>query len=289
MSSIIPQIIANSLIAGSLYTLVALGFFMIYRTVKFFDVSYGALTAFGGFMMYWLFKQVEMQSIPAFVVALVLTGFISFLLSKFVYQPLRKRKSSNMVLLVASLGLFTSLQAILAILFSSQFQTIHISELQGSINIAGAFITYTQLLTIGLAFFIFIILSVLLSKTRFGAAIRAIGDDEDVAVIVGIDTKKIITWVFIIAGIIAGLAGILVGIDTGIEPTMGMQLLLKAVIVVTIAGIGRIHGVVIGAFLLAFVENFAVWHLSGEWKNVVALSILIIFLLFKPEGITGSK
>jgi len=70
---------------------------------------------------------------------------------------------------------------------------------------------------------------------------------------------------------------------------MGMQLLLKAVIVVIIGGIGRIYGVVIGGFLLAFIENIAVWHISGEWKDVIAFSVLIVFLLVKPQGITGSK
>jgi len=289
MSSIIPQIIANSLIAGSLYTLVGLGFFMIYRTVKFFDMSYGVLTTFGGYMMYWIFKLLGAHSILSFVLALALTGIISALMYQIVYRHLRKRESSNMVLLVASLGLFTMMQAIIAILFSSQFQTISIPVLQKSINIAGSFLTHTQLLTIGLSIIVFTLLSFVLSKTRFGASIRAIGDDEEVAKIVGINTKKVISWVFVIAGVIAGLAGLLVGLDTGIEPTMGMQLLLKAVIVVVIGGVGRIHGVIVGAFLLAFIENIAVWHISGEWKDVIAFSVLIIFLLVKPNGITGSN
>jgi len=289
MPSIIPQIIANSLIAGSLYTLVGLGFFMIYRTVKFFDMGYGVLTAVGGFMMYWLFKILGLQGFLAIILSLILTGFVSLFLYQMIYQPLRKRDSSNMVMLVASLGVFTALQAILAMLFSSQFQTISIPVLQKSVTVAGAFLTYTQLVMIATSLFMFALLSFVLFKTRFGASIRAIGDDEQVASIIGINTKKVISWVFIIAGIIAGLAGILVGLDTGIEPTMGMQLLLKAVIVVIIGGVGRIYGVVIGGFLLAFIENIAVWHISGEWKDVIAFSVLIIFLLVKPTGITGSK
>ena len=108
MSSIIPQIIANSLIAGSLYTLVGLGFFMIYRTIKFFDISYGVLTAFGGYMMYWFFRVLGLDGLLAILLSLMLTGFVSFLLYQMVYQRLRKRESSNMVLLVASLGVFTA-------------------------------------------------------------------------------------------------------------------------------------------------------------------------------------
>lgn len=289
MSSIIPQIIANSLIAGSLYTLVGLGFFMIYRTVKFFDLGYGVLITFGGYIMYWLFKILGLNSVIALVGSLVLSGVLSLIIYFLIYQPLRTRKSSNMVMLVGSLGLFTALQAIIAILFSSRFQTINIRALQEAVNIGGAFITYTQLISLGSSFFIFFFLYFLLLKTRFGASVRAIGDDEEVAKIVGINTKKVISLVFVIAGVIAGLAGLLVGLDTGIEPTMGMNLLLKAVVVVIIGGIGQIYGVIIGAFLLALIENIAVWHLSGEWKDVIAFSVLILFLLIRPKGITGNK
>lgn len=288
MSFIISQIAANSLIAGSLYALVGLGFFMIYRTVKFFDLGYGVLTAFGGYMMYWFFKILGLPGIVAVIIALMLSGLLAALINHFVYRTLRMHKSSNMVLLVASLGVFTALQAIIAILFSSQFQTIHIPALQETVTIFGAFITYTQIIIIAVTFFVFIALSLLLTKTRLGASIRAIADDEEVARIVGVNTRKVIMWVFVIAGIIAGLAGLLVGLDTGIEPTMGMQLLLKGVIVVIIGGIGRIYGVIIGGFLLSLIENIAVWHISGEWKDVIAFSVLILFLLFKPKGITGA-
>jgi branched-chain amino acid transport system permease protein len=106
-----------------------------------------------------------------------------------------------------------------------------------------------------------------------------------VAKIVGINTKKVIGWVFVIGSAIAGLAGILIGFDTGIEPTMGMSLLLKGVIASIIGGIGNVYGGVLGAFFLGFIENFGIWKISGEWKDAIAFGVLIIFLLFRPQGI----
>ncbi len=127
---------------------------------------------------------------------------------------------------------------------------------------------------------------VLLFKfTIFGKAIKAISDDEEVARIIGINTNKIIGYVFFIGSAIAGLSGILMGFDTGIEPTMGMSLLLKGVIASIIGGVGNIYGGVLGAFLLGFVENFGIWKISGEWKDAIAFAILILFLLFRPQGI----
>ncbi|MCX6715691.1 MAG: branched-chain amino acid ABC transporter permease, partial [Candidatus Taylorbacteria bacterium] len=121
--------------------------------------------------------------------------------------------------------------------------------------------------------------------TMFGKAVKAVGDDEEVAKIVGINTPRIIGWVFGIGSAIAGLAGILVGFDTGIEPTMGLSLLLKGVIASIIGGIGNVYGGVLGAFLLGFIENFGIWKISGEWKDAIAFAVLILFLLFRPQGI----
>ncbi|MDO8655872.1 MAG: TIGR01841 family phasin, partial [Nanoarchaeota archaeon] len=108
---------------------------------------------------------------------------------------------------------------------------------------------------------------------------------EEVSKIVGINTSKIIGRVFFIGSAIAGLAGILIGFDTGIEPTMGLSLLLKGVIASIIGGIGNVYGGVLGAFLLGFIENFGIWKISGEWKDAIAFGVLIIFLLFRPQGI----
>jgi branched-subunit amino acid ABC-type transport system permease component len=126
----------------------------------------------------------------------------------------------------------------------------------------------------------------LLTKfTMFGKAIKAISDDEEVAKIVGINTNRIIGYVFFISSAIAGLAGILVGYDTGIEPIMGMPLLLKGVIAAIVGGVGNIYAGVLGAFLLGFVENFGIWKISGEWKDAIAFGLLLLFLIFRPKGL----
>lgn len=199
-----------------------------------------------------------------------------------------------MVLLVASLGAFTAIQAIIAILFTSQFQTF--SQNIGSQKVyeifglstwlkAGAVITETQLIILISAIVVSAGLAVLLKYTMFGKAVKAISDDEEVAKIVGINTNKIIGYVFFISSAIAGLAGILFGFDTGIEPTMGFGLLLKGVIAAVVGGIGNLYGGVLGALLLGFAENFGIWKISGEWKDAIAFILLIVFLVFRPSGI----
>jgi branched-subunit amino acid ABC-type transport system permease component len=282
---ILPQLIANSIIAGAIYMMITLGFNIIYGTVKFFDLGYGALTTVGGYAVFLFYKKLGLDLSISIALGILIAGSIGYLVNKFVYKKLRDRKASSMVLLVASLGVLTVLQAIVAMIFTSQFQTLSMGGGSKVFEIFGAVITQVQLTILVTGLLIMTTLAVVLKKTLFGKAINAVADDEEVAKIVGIDTNKIIGKVFLIGSMIAGLAGIFIGFDTGIEPTMGMSLLLKGVIASIIGGIGNIYGGVLGAFLLGFVENFGIWKISGEWKDAIAFGLLIIFLLFRPQGI----
>jgi len=291
---ILPQLILNSIIAGAIYTLIALGFNLIYGATKFFNLAHGVMAAIGGYAVFYFAKTLGWNLYFSVAIGIILAGLIGYFLEKLIYLPLRKRKASNMILLIASLGAFTALQAIIAILFTSQFQTL--SQNAGEQNIytiggpstwlrASAVITQTQLIILISGIVIMLGLALLFKFTIFGKAVKAISDDEEVARIIGINTNKIIGYVFFIGSAIAGLSGILIGFDTGIEPTMGMSLLLKAVIACIIGGVGNIYGGVLGAFLLGFVENFGIWKISGEWKDAIAFAILILFLLVRPQGI----
>ena len=271
---ILPQLVVNSIIAGAIYSMIALGFNLIYGTVKFFDIGYGALTAVGGYGTFYFFKSLGLNIYISVILGVLIAGIIGHLVYRFIYAPLKMRKSGSMVLLVASLGVFTAMQAIIAILFTSQFQTLsRTSGTEPVFNLFGGIITQTQLIILGLGILIMIVIGLTLKYTMFGKAIKAVGDDEEVSKIVGINTPKIIGWVFFI------------GFDTGIEPTMGLSLLIKGVIASIIGGIGNVYGGVLGAFLLGFIENFGIWKISGEWKDAIAFGVLIIFLLWRPNGI----
>src|SRR3989344_607481 len=121
---ILPQLILNSIIAGSIYAMVALGFNLIFSTVKFFDIGYGALAAVGAYTVFFLSKIHNVPTFIGVISGMIVAGVFGFLIEKFVYRKLRRRKASNTVMLIASLGVFTALQALVAIFFGSQFQTL---------------------------------------------------------------------------------------------------------------------------------------------------------------------
>lgn len=282
---ILPQLLLNSIIAGAIYSLVALGFNLIFSTAKFFDLGYGAIAAVGGYTVFWFYRELGWDLYLSIALGVALAAVLGLIIEKLVYRPLRRRKAGGMVLIVASLGVMTALQAVVAILFTSQFQTLATSGAARVFQVGGGVITGIQLAILVTGLVVMVLLAAWLKFTRFGKAVRAVGDDEEVAAMVGINTEKVTGIVFLVGSAIAGLAGILVGFDTGIEPTMGLPLLLKGVIAAIIGGVGNVYGGVLGAFFLGLVENFGIWQISGEWKDAIAFGLLIIFLLVRPKGI----
>lgn len=283
---VLTQIVLNSIIAGAIYALMALGFNLIYGVAKFFNLAHGVAASIGGYAAYFLSRRLGLDAYLCAIVAVGLAGACGYAFDFLVYLPLRRKKSSNMILLVASLGIMTLVQSVIAMLFSSQFQTLGSSVSgESSFSISGGMVTKTQIVIFVSGMLILSGLYLLLKLTMFGKSIVAISDDEEVARVVGINTDRAIGCVFFIGSAIAGLAGVLVGYDTGIEPTMGMALLLKGVIASIIGGMGNIYGGVLGSFLLGFAENFGIWKMPGQWKDAISFVLLIVFLIFRPSGI----
>ena len=219
----------------------------------------------------------------------LLAGSVGLALYRGLYVYMRQRSRSPLIMLVASLGILLALSACISIIFASAprplpdpFGTVPWTIWQA--NIKGF-----NLFAIGAALAGFLSLLVLLKWTSFGRAVRAIGDDEEVSKVVGINTTVIIAAVFFIGAMFAAFAGILSGHDTAIQPRMGLLLLLKGWIASVVGGIGNLYGALLGGFVLGVIEQFAIWDLAGEWKDVVAFVLLIIFLSFWPQGLIPRK
>ncbi|MFA5876826.1 MAG: branched-chain amino acid ABC transporter permease [Candidatus Paceibacterota bacterium] len=287
---ILPQIILNSLIAGSLYALAAMSFNLIYGVSRSFNLAHGVFATVAAYAVLFLAFHTAIPLPLTITLGILMAVLLGYLLERSIFRPLRLRKASNLVLLIASLGASIVVEALIAIFFSSQFQTL--SSLLppfGTLHILGGTLTDLQAFIIICSVVVLGVFWLVLSYTRFGKAVRAVSDDEEVAKIVGINTNAIIGIVFMIGAGVMGLAGILAGFDTGLEPHMGFILLLGAAIAAVVGGVGNVYGAFLGAFILGFAENFGVFFVSGEWKYAIAFGVLILFLLFRPQGILGKK
>ncbi len=278
----------NFLIAGAIYTMIALGFNMIYRVTKFFNIAHGVFIVLGGYIVFSLYTTLGLNLYIAAIVSIVSVGALGMLVDRLVFMPLRKRNASSVTMLVASLGLLWSFQALIALVFDTEFHRISAKGvIPETYEIYGAVITEVQVVTM-LAGFATVAFFFLIRKTKFGKAAKAIGDDEEVAKIIGINTDRIINIIFFLGSAIAALGGILVGYDIGLLPTMGMLILLKGITASIIGGVGNMYGSVLGAYLLGLVENIGVFVFSGGWRDAIAFGLLIVFLIFRPRGILGT-
>ena len=216
---------------------------------------------------------------------MMLAGASGLMIYRGIYFYLRRQARSPLVMLVGSLGLLLSITAFISIIFSPDGRPL--SEPFGSVpwSFGGAYIKPFQVFMIGVVFAVFVGLVLLLNRTSFGKAARAIGDDEEVARIVGINTPVIIAIIFFLGAAISALGGILLGEDIGIRPQMGLLLLLKGWIASVVGGIGNIQGALLGGFVLGMVENYGVWYVPAQWKDAIAFVLLIFFLSFWPKGI----
>lgn len=284
--SLFVQLLLNSIIAASIYSLIALGFNLIYGTTRAFNLAHGSIAVVGAYGVFYFSKQLGFPYWVGITLGILIAGFLGLALDRGIYAKLRAKKASLLVLLIASLGALTAIQAIVAILFSSQFQTLSSGSISHRVfTLYGGAITLVQLVTIAIVLIVYGAVWFLLYKTLFGKTVRAISDDYEVAKIVGINTEWTIGWIYFIGSCIGGLAGILAGLDTGVQPTMGLSLLLGGAIASIIGGIGNTTGGVVGALLLGLAENFGIWKLSGEWKSSIGFVILLIVLVWRPKGI----
>lgn len=244
----------------------------------------GAL-ALGGYSGWLVADTLSTRLYLSWFMGAILAGASGLAIYRGVYFYLRRQARSPLVMLVGSLGFLLSITAFIAIIFSPDGRPL--AQPFGTVpwSLAGAFIKPFQVLIIGIAFAIFGGLYLLLNKTSFGTAVRAIGDDEEVARIVGINTPVVIAVIFFLGATIAGLGGILLGEDIGIRPQMGLLLLLKGWIASVVGGIGNIYGALLGGFVLGMVENYGVWYIPAQWKDAVAFVLLIFFLSFWPRGL----
>jgi branched-chain amino acid transport system permease protein len=289
MSTILPQLIVNGLIAGSMYALVASGFSLIYYVIKFLNFAHGAILTVSAYLFFLFLNTLGMN----FVLALLLSIFFSILLGLsinfVVYKPLRKKKSSNVVLLIVSLALLSFFTSLVLAVFGSSTKTLLLAD-QNIVFDLGLFrITIIQVIALLVSIFIFFLLWFILKKTKLGKSMRALADNKDVAQVVGINPEKVYSYTFIIASFLAAIAGILIGLDQNLFPALGFTFVVKGFISAVVGGINFVPGSIVGGYFIGIVENLGIWFLPSGYKDAISFTILLIFLLFRPQGILGKK
>ncbi len=285
----INQFFVNSFISFAIYSIIALTFSIIYSTTRFFHFAHAVIFTSGAYFTFLFHKLFGLPIYLSIPFAIIFSLLLGCLIEKSIYKPLRKKQASSMILLLSSLGIYILLQNLISMLFGDDTKSIRSGVVKEGINIFGARITPIQIIIIICSIIITILLLLFLKKTKIGKAMKAVANDPELANISGISSDKVILVSFAIGSGLAGLAGILVALDVDMTPTMGMNALMMGVVAMIVGGVNSIPGIVCGALLLGFAQNFGVWYISSQWQDAIAFVILLIFLLFRPQGFFGKK
>ena len=235
----------------------------------------------------YLLSNTDDAILPVSIVfGIFFSGCIGLILYRGLYYYLRRRARSPLIMIVASLGVLLMLQALITIIFNVSPRAFPDPFGDSPITVLDGRIKPYQLFNVGLAAGLALLLVLMQKKTAFGKAVRAIGDDEEVARVVGINTPMVIAGVFFLGAAIAALAGISLGLDLNtIQPRMGFLPLFKGWIAAVIGGTGNLYGALLGGFMLGMVENYGVRYIGVEWKDAIAFIVFILFLLVRPRGL----
>ena len=285
--AILPQLIINGLIAGSIYALAASGFSLVYYVMKFLHFAQGAVITYAAYAMLLLYSQLGLGSAVSIILSIAVAVLVTLVMDFAVYKPLRKRKATGVVLLIASLAILTFSTTFIRAIFGASTRTIKFYNKTFDFGIFT--ITLIQLAIIISAMLLFLLLWIIMKKTRLGKAMRALSDNKDVAQVVGISPEKIYAYTFVIAGVFAGISGILIGIEQNLYPRMSVLIIVKGFISSVVGGINSVPGAVVGGLFIGLVENLGIWFLPSGYKDVISFSILLLFLLFRPQGILGVR
>ena len=294
--NILPQILVNGIIAGSVIALIAMGLSLIYGVLKFMNFAHGDMAMVGAFLYYYFFITLAWPLLPSLLGAIILTGFVAIIFNKLVFEPLRQE--SQWTLLITSIGVGLLLRAIVLMIASGYsrnysregIQTDVYSLLDGKILITdyqGVLLICTLAILIGMALF--------LKYSKTGKAIRAVSDNMQIASVLGIPVKRTIMIIFILSGCLAGFAGVLIGYEQNLSPAMGLILSISAFSAVVVGGLGNVWGAVLGAMILGILQNLLVgiewWGFSipTSYKSAIAFSLLILMLVFRPRGLLGTS
>ena len=279
------QLILNGIIAGSIYALFAVGLTMVYGVFRFINFAHGELIAWGAYLAL-LFTQ-TLFSLPiyyAVLPALALTIAIGLAQERYVYRPLRH--GSRISLLIASIGLSYLLRNAIRIIWGSDLMTYGLKPTRG-LAFAGLSITGTQISMMAAAVLFMGGLYFLFTRTMLGKSLRAVADNMELAVIMGINMKRVSLTVWSLASVFAGVGGILLALDTNLEPLMGLTNMIKAFAAMLLGGAGNVWGALLGGLFIGIAENVGVAFVSPGYKDFISFAIIILVLLFRPKGLFG--
>jgi branched-subunit amino acid ABC-type transport system permease component len=302
----IAQILANTLVRAAELSLLAIGLTMVFDILKFANFAHTDYAVLGALFAYVFNRLLGLNLFVAIILAAFVTGWVGILIDQTIFKRLRKMGAQPVTLMITSMGMAIALRNLMRLIWSSHTKTYAI-PLQRPLEILGARITPLQIGIIVVGLVSMVIFHLVLHRTTFGKALRAISDNSDLANACAIDSEKMIKRMWFLASAYSVIGGSMIAMEHLLYPRLGFDIIIPVFCATILGGIGNPYGAMLGALTLAFAENTVLAidlgplinlgglfdvgsiQISTGYKPAISFTILIIVLLFKPTGILRKK
>lgn len=280
------QTTINGIASGSIYALGAIGLSLVYAILKLVNFAHGDFMTLGGYAAFAVNVTLGMPLVVAIVAAIAAVAVLGLVTEEVIWRPMRRRGAGLMQMLLLSIGLAFVLRNLILMAWTGDSRKLAVDD-TASYDIGIGRVSLLQVLVIGIAAVALIAVGLLLTRTYVGKSMRALSDSFDLAEVSGIDTRRVVTYTWILGGGLAGLAGVLAAVFTTLTPNMGWTLLLGIFAAIILGGIGNPFGALVGGLALGLVQEWSTNFVEPTYKEAIGFAVLILALLFRPNGLLG--
>jgi branched-chain amino acid transport system permease protein len=280
------QQLVNWINLGAMYALLAIGYTMVYGIVKLINFAHGEIFMTGAFFTWWFTTALSVPFPVASLMGIMLATLLGVGIERVAYRPLRDAPRFAVVISVLGMSIF--LQNMARIVWGAESQVFEIDFGIPPILIGSVVIPFKKIFILVISLILMVALSVFVKRTYLGKAMRATAADREAAEMMGISSNAVIVLTFVVGSSLGAVAGILYAINyNSIDPYMGFNAGMKAFAAAVLGGIGNIYGAMLGGMLLGIFEGAGAAYVSSMYRDAVAFAILILALIFRPEGLLG--
>ena len=280
------QIIFNGLVLSASYAVIALGITLIFSIMNILNFAHGQMFMIGGFAAYYVYGQYHMPFVVALIAATVGVGVIGVLFELLFFRRVRKKATREENNILLAVGTALLLENVALFVFGEKERGVP-DVVDGVLRVGTAFLPEGRILVLGVSVALIAALLLFVQNTRTGRAMRAVAQDREVTLLMGVDVNRISMIGFGIGAGLAGFAGALLVTISGVDAGIGASITTKAFIMIMIGGAGVVAGSILGAIALGFAEAIGYAVLPGSVTYLVIFLALVIFLIVRPQGIMG--
>jgi branched-chain amino acid transport system permease protein len=281
------QLVINGLQLGAIYALTAVGFSLIFGATKVFHVAHGAAFTIAGYLFWWMYSVLHVAWPVAALVAVAASVVFGLAMERFVYRPIQRHEGAFFTVFIAAFGMQIIVQNLTGTIFGRGFASVTTSLSRSVEVLPGLFVAPVAWISILVALVFFVALSLYLSRTHIGMAMRALSENPDLIRVFGLDPGRVAQYAFAIGSAIVVPSAILTSMTAGLNPAIGAHVMLISLAATIVGGIGSLRGAACGGFLLGLAENVAIWRFDPQWSEAVTFVVLFFFIVFRPAGFFG--